>query len=402
MANRGSLGFPQMIVFTYPGQGSQKPGMGAAWADHPSWELVAEASVAADRDVEHLLLEADADELTETRNSQLATFVTSMIVLDAVTRLGAEAAGHAGHSLGEYSALTAAGVLDFSDAVRLVTERGDAMQAAADERHGTMAAVLGLDDDQVQIACHRVGGEVWVANHNAPGQVVIAGLPDDVAKAAVIARELGAKRTLPLAVGGAFHTPLMAPARDRLQKAIDKTEFRDPIGSVIANVDAADHPRSDDWPDLLKAQLCSPVRWRQTLRCLEDCGFTTFVELGPGSTLTGMAKRTLKEAKLISVGTPNDLDGLLEALAPQPTVDTTMLEGEHLFATERLIVSPAAGIFCPEPSCRPGSPIGVGHLIGRVGDNEVRSPFEGELMGVLALEGERLMTSQPIAWLRIP
>jgi [acyl-carrier-protein] S-malonyltransferase len=375
--------------------------MGAAWADHPSWELVAEASLAADRDVEHLLLDADADELTETRNSQLATFVTSMIVLDAVTRLGAEAAGHAGHSLGEYSALTAAGVIDFSDAVRLVTERGDAMQAAADERHGTMAAVLGLDDDQVQIACHRVGGEVWLANHNAPGQVVIAGLPDDVAKAAVIARELGAKRTLPLAVGGAFHTPLMAAARDRLQKAIDRTEFRDPIGTVIANVDAADHPRSDDWPDLLKAQLCSPVRWRQTLRCLDDCGFTTFVELGPGSALTGMAKRTVKEAKLISVGTPNDLDGLLEALAPQPTADTTMLEGEHLFATERLIVSPAAGVFCPEASCRPGSPVGVGHLIGRVGDNEVRSPFEGELMGVLALEGERLMTSQPIAWLRI-
>jgi [acyl-carrier-protein] S-malonyltransferase len=389
-----------MIVFTYPGQGSQKPGMGAAWADHPSWELVAEASAEADRDLERLLLHADADELTETRNSQLATFVTSMVVLDAVTRLGAEAAGHAGHSLGEYSALTAAGVLDFGDAVRLVTERGDAMQAAADEREGTMAAILGLDDDQVQIACHRVGGEAWVANHNAPGQVVIAGVPEDVAKASEIAKELGAKRTMPLAVGGAFHTPLMAPARDRLQKAIDQTEFRDPIGTVMANVDACDHQRATDWPELLKAQLCSPVRWRQTLRALDEAGFTTFVELGPGAVLSGMAKRTVRDASVITVNTPDDLDGLLEALAPKPEVESTLLEGEHLFATERLVVSPAAGLFEPEPDCRPGSAIEVGHLIGRVGDNEVRSPFAGELMGVLALEGERVMTSQPIAWLR--
>lgn len=389
-----------MIVFTYPGQGSQKPGMGAAWAEHPSWELVAEASVAADRDVEHLLLHADAEELTETRNSQLATFVTSMIVLDAVTRLGAEAAGHAGHSLGEYSALTAAGVLDFADTVRLVTERGDAMQAAADEREGTMAAVLGLDDEQVQIACHRVGGEAWVANHNAPGQVVIAGVPDDVAKASEIAKELGAKRAMPLPVGGAFHTPLMAPARDRLQKAIDKTEFRDPIGTVVANVDAADHQKAAEWPELLKAQLCSPVRWRQTLRALDEAGFRTFVELGPGAILTGMAKRTVEGATLLTVNTPADLDGLLEALAPQPASESTLLEGEHLFATERLVVSPAAGIFAPEDDCRPGTAIGVGQLIGRVADTEVRSPFAGELMGVLALEGERVMTSQPIAWLR--
>jgi [acyl-carrier-protein] S-malonyltransferase len=389
-----------MIVFTYPGQGSQKPGMGAAWADHPSWELVAEASDAADRDIEHLLLHADADELTQTRNSQLATFVASMIVLDAVTRLGAEAAGHAGHSLGEYSALTASGVLDLSDAVSLVTERGDAMQAAADERHGTMAAILGLDDDQVQIACHRVGGEVWVANHNAPGQIVIAGVPDDVAKAGEIAKELGAKRAMPLPVGGAFHTPLMAPARDRLQKAIGKIEFRDPIGTVIANVDAARHPKAVDWPELLKAQLCSPVRWRQTLRTLSESGFATFVELGPGAVLTGMAKRTVTESKLVTVNAPDDLDGLLEALAPQPTTESPLLEGEHLFATERLVVSPAPGIFVPDADCRPGSAISVGHLIGLVGDNEVRSPFAGELMGVLALEGERVMTSQPIAWLR--
>ena len=135
-----------MIAFTYSGQGSQQPGMGSPWADHPSWELVDEASAAAGRDVAHLLLDAAADELRETRNAQLATFVTSMVILDAVERLGIDAAGHAGHSLGEYSALTASGALDFGDAVSLVVERGEAMQVAAREPIGTMAAVRGLYD----------------------------------------------------------------------------------------------------------------------------------------------------------------------------------------------------------------------------------------------------------------
>ena len=389
-----------MIVFIYPGQGSQQPGMGEAWMDHPSWELVTEASEVTDRDVARLLLTADAGELTETRNSQLATFVMSMVALDAVTRLGTEAAGHAGHSLGEYSALTASGVLDFGDAVALVAERGDAMQAAAEEREGTMAAVLGLDDDDVQIACSRAPGEVWLANHNAPGQAVIAGTPEAIDTAAGIARELGAKRVMPLQVGGAFHTPFMAPARDRLAKAIDRTEFRDPLGTVVANVDAAPHDRGSDWPDLLKAQLTSPVRWRQTLATLSDAGFTTFVELGPGEVLGRLVKRTLKGSRPRSVAVPDDLDSLLEALAASPARPSVAIEGEHLFATERLVVSPAAGIFQASEGISAGAAVGVGHLVGRVGDHEVRSPFAGELMGVLAVDGERVTASQPIAWLR--
>ncbi|MYG99293.1 MAG: ACP S-malonyltransferase [Acidimicrobiaceae bacterium] len=389
-----------MIVFMYPGQGSQQPGMGEAWIDHPSWELVAEASEVTDRDVARLLLTAGADELTETRNSQLSTFVMSMVALDAVTRLGTEAAGHAGHSLGEYSALTASGVLDFGDAAALVAERGNAMQAAADEREGTMAAILGLDDDDVQIACSRAPGEVWLANHNAPGQAVIAGTPEAIDKAATIARELGAKRVMPLQVGGAFHTPFMAPARDRLTKAIDRTEFRDPQGTVVANVDGTAHSRGPEWPDLLKAQLTSPVRWRQTLMTLSDAGFTTFVELGPGEVLGRLVKRTLKGTRPLSVAAPDDLDSLLEALATTPARAATALEGEHLFATERLVVSPANGVFQPGEGITAGAPVGVGHLIGLVGDHEVRSPFAGELMGILALEGERVTASQPIAWLR--
>ncbi len=388
-----------MIVFMYPGQGSQQPGMGEAWIDHPSWELVAEASEVTDRDVARLLLTAGADELTETRNSQLSTFVMSMVVLDAVTRLGTEAAGHAGHSLGEYSALTASGVLDFGDAAALVAERGNAMQAAADEREGTMAAILGLDDDDVQIACSRAPGEVWLANHNAPGQAVIAGTPEAIDTAATIARELGAKRVMPLQVGGAFHTPFMAPARDRLTKAIDRTEFRDPQGTVVANVDGTAHGRGHEWPDLLKAQLTSPVRWRQTLMTLHDAGFTTFVELGPGEVLGRLVKRTLKGTRPLSVAVPEDLDSLLEALATTPS-RAAALEGEHLFATERLVVSPANGVFRASEGIAAGAPVGVGHLIGRVGDHDVRSPFAGELMGILALEGERVTASQPIAWLR--
>ena len=389
-----------MIVFMYPGQGSQQPGMGEAWVDHPSWELVTEACEVTDRDVARLLLIADADELTQTRNSQLATFVMSMVALDAVTRLGTEAAGHAGHSLGEYSALTASGVLDFGDAVALVAERGDAMQAAAEEREGTMAAVLGLDDDDVQIACNRAPGEVWLANHNAPGQAVMAGTPEAIDTAAGIARELGAKRVMPLQVGGAFHTSFMAPARDRLTKAIDRTEFRDPLGTVIANVDAAPHGRGSDWPDLLKAQLTSPVRWRQTLSTLSDRGFTTFVELGPGEVLGRLVKRTVGGCRPLSVAAPDDLDSLLEALAASPARPATAIEGEHLFATERLVVSPAAGIFQPSEGISAGAAVGVGQMVGRVGDHEVRSPFAGELMGVLAVDGERVTASQPIAWLR--
>ncbi|MDH5237580.1 MAG: ACP S-malonyltransferase, partial [Acidimicrobiia bacterium] len=235
-----------MIVFTYPGQGSQKPGMGAPWTDHPSWELVIEAAEASGRDLEALLVRADADELKQTRNAQMATYILSLVVLDAVSRVGADAAGHAGHSLGEYSALTAAGVIDFVDGVRLVGERGDAMQAAADEDPGTMAAVLGLDDGEVEIACHRTADDVWVANYNAPGQVVIAGTADAVQRAGEVAKELGAKRVMALPVGGAFHTPLMAAARDRLRKAIDGTEFRHPDGVVVANVDGAGHDVADD------------------------------------------------------------------------------------------------------------------------------------------------------------
>src|SRR5437762_10759759 len=161
--------------------------MGQAWVDHPSWELVADASEAAERDIARLLLEAEADELTETCNAQLATFTLSLVVLDAVERVGISPAICAGHSLGEYTALVATGALSFEDGARVVAERGDAMQAAAEDFPGTMAAILGLEDDLADQACRRADGDVWVANYNAPGQGVLAGAHACVPRASAMA-----------------------------------------------------------------------------------------------------------------------------------------------------------------------------------------------------------------------
>jgi len=389
-----------MLAFTFPGQGSQRPGMGRPWADHDSWELVAEASEVAERDVARLLLDADADELRDTRNAQLTTFVSSLMVLDAVERLGIEPSFCAGHSLGEYTALTATGALGFDEGVRLVCERADAMYHAGNDNVGTMAAVLGLDDDQVEVACRRADSDVWVANFNAPGQVVIAGSPEGVTAAGVIAKELGAKKVMPLQVSGAFHTPFMAPARDRLRKAIADANPRDTEVPVISNVDSLAHNAGAEWSSLLSAQLSSPVRWKHCLLTMAGLGVRDFVELGPGGVLTGMAKRTVDDAHTISVSTPEELDKLLEWLNAGTPRAAAQHEGEHLFAVERLVVSPAAGVFAPAGDLRDGTLIAVGAVVGHIGDVEVRSPFAGVLQSYIAVDGERVTLRQPIAWLR--
>lgn len=388
-----------MLAFTFPGQGSQRPGMGRPWVDHESWELVDEASNVAERDVARLLLDADADELKDTRNAQLTTFVSSLIVLDAVERLGVEPSFCAGHSLGEYTALTATGALGFDEGVRLVSERADAMHTAGHDNPGTMAAVLGLDDDLVEVACRRADADVWVANFNAPGQVVIAGSPEGVAAAGVIAKELGAKKVMPLQVSGAFHTPYMTPARDRLRKAIADANPRDTEVPVVSNVDALAHNTGTEWSTLLSAQLSSPVRWKHCLLQLAALGVTDFVELGPGGVLTGMAKRTVDTARTLTISTPEDLDKLLDWLR-SGSVTAIKHEGEHLFASERLVVSPGAGVFEPIPGIGEGAPIEVGTVIGHIADTEVRSAFAGVLQSYIAVSGERVTHRQPIAWLR--
>ncbi|MEY3587597.1 MAG: malonyl CoA-acyl carrier protein transacylase [Actinomycetota bacterium] len=389
-----------MLAFTFPGQGSQRPGMGRPWIGHDSWELVQDASDVSGRDVARLLLDADAEELKDTRNAQLTTFVSSLMVLDAVERLGIEPSFCAGHSLGEYTALTATGALSFEDGVRLVVERADAMHEAGATSPGTMAAVLGLDDDQVEVACRLADSDVWVANFNAPGQVVIAGSIDGVARAGEHAKELGAKKIMPLQVSGAFHTPYMTAARERLRAAIADASPRDTEVPVVSNVDALAHDKGDEWSSLLSAQLSSPVRWKHCLLTLSESGVVGYVELGPGGVLTGMAKRTVDTARTISVATPDELDKLIEWVGSSAPIAPVQHEGEHLFAIERLVVSPAAGVFTPVTDVRSGTVIEVGRILGHVGDVEVRSPFAGKVESYIAVEGERVTSRQPIAWLR--
>ena len=389
-----------MLAFTFPGQGSQRPGMGRPWVDHESWELVEEASAISGRDVARLMLDADADELKDTRNAQLMTFVSSLMVLDAVERLGLEPSFCAGHSLGEYTALSATGALSFEDGVRLVCERADAMHEAGQANPGTMAAVLGMDDDDVEVACRRADDDVWVANFNAPGQVVIAGSIGGVAKATAIVKEMGGKKVMPLQVAGAFHTPYMAPARDRLRNAIASANPRDTEVPVISNVDSLAHDKGDDWSSLLSAQLSSPVRWKHSLLTMAELGVVDFVELGPGGVLTGMAKRTLDNARTISVATPEELDKLIEWVNAGKSTAVVAHQGEHLFATERVVVSPVAGVFTPIGSLADGSFIQVGTVLGDIGGEEVRSPFAGILQSYIAVDGERVTRRQPIAWLR--
>ncbi len=391
--------------------------MGAPWSEHPSFELVDQASEVVRRDVRRLILEADEETLRNTANAQLATFVTSCVVLDAAERLGLEPAFCAGHSLGEYTALVATGALSYEDGCYLVAERGAAMADAAEHNPGTMVAVLGLDDDDAEAVCALAEGEVWVANYNAPGQVVIAGEGEAIERAAELAKQRGAKRVLSFPVGGAFHTPLMASARDRLRKGLATVTFHESEPEVVANVDAKPHADGTEFSSLLSAQLTAPVRWRQSLETLFDAGARTFVELGPGGVLTGLAKRGLPQDVVAawSVATPIELETLVAALGAAvevlPPEEREAVEHYEIF--ERMIVSPATGPFRPVEAYAHAAPklsadddendplhIVVGDLIGWAGTSEIRSAFAGRLAGLLVLPGERVVHGQPVAWLR--
>jgi len=295
-----------MDAVVFPGQGSQRPGMGAPWAATPAWRAVGLVSDVLRRDVAALLLDADAATLQATRNAQVASFALGLVILEAARDAGLGWGAAAGHSLGEYTALVAAGVLGAEDAARLVGERAEAMQAAAEERPGTMAAVLGLDADAVQASCDAAGGEAWMANDNAPGQIVVAGTHDGVAAAGAAAKERGGK-VMALAVGGAFHTPLMAGAQARLDAALAAAPFADAAAPVVANVDAAPHRSGADWAPLLSGQLCRPVRWREAILAMPGLGVGRVVELGPGAVLSGMVKRIAPDLERLAVGAPEDL-----------------------------------------------------------------------------------------------
>ncbi len=364
--------------------------------------------MAADRDIGRLLTEAGEGELTETRNAQLATFTFSLLVLDAVERLGIEPTRLAGHSVGEYTALAAAGALGFEESVRLVAERGEAMQSAADASNGVMTVISGSDADTVDIACRLADGEVWVANFNSGDETVVAGTPESVERAVSLAMDMGARRATPVRVGGAFHTPFMAPARNRLRKMLNTVTIHDPETPVVANVDGRFHTRGEDWKLLLSAQLCSPIRWHQSvmrLAGLDDPNLdfeTLFVELGPGDSLSSMIRRILPSTTTVAVSAPADLDVLVEALTGNDALHAYALhhQGELLYVSERVVISPSAGVFEPAPDGPgPGDRIEVGTILGTVAGTDVLAPFAGTLQGCLAQSGERVQAGQPIAWL---
>lgn len=284
-------------ALVFPGQASQRPGMGAPFRHTPGWVLVEEASDVVGRDLARLLVEADAEELRPTREAQIATFLTSLLAWRCVT---VEPSVVAGHSLGEWTALVAAGVLSVADGIALVAERGEAMRAAADAAPGTMAAVLGLEPAVVAEVCAGVEG-VWPANDNAPLHVVVSGTLAGVAAVTEPLKAAGARRVLPLPVGGAFHTPLMAPARDRLEAALARASYASPVVPVLSNVTAA--PHDGQVARRLSEQLTAPVRWRESVLAMD---VDTVVEVGPGGVLAGLVKRIRPDVRVVAVATPEE------------------------------------------------------------------------------------------------
>ncbi len=279
--------------------------MGRTWVDTCP-ELFEMASDAAGKDVRALVCDADVEELRRTDNAQLATAVCSIAGIRALHEAGMSPSAVAGHSLGEYSALVAAGIVSPRDAVRLVAARGEGMAAAASSPIGSMFALIGVDEETAHAACSRVDGTVVVANINAPNQIVISGELRALNEAVEIAKKMGAKKALPFDVGGAFHSQLMAPALGRLAAALAETEFSVPSVPFYANVDARPHDTASAIPPLLVAQLCSPVRWYDTLIAMSGAGIHGFVEVGVGGVLAKMAKRALRDAVIATVSEPSD------------------------------------------------------------------------------------------------
>ncbi len=280
-----------MKAFVFPGQGAQFSGMGKElYESSPAARnLFDKADEILGFEISKIMFEGSDEELRQTKVTQPAVFLHSVA---AAVALGEEFRPDmvAGHSLGELSALVAAGVLDFEAGLRLVYARALAMQKACEAVPSTMAAVLGLTDEAVESVCEGIEGVV-AANYNCPGQVVISGTREAVQEACVKAKEAGAKRALPLAVGGGFHSPCMASAKEELQRAIEQTEFRAPRCPVYQNVDARPHTSPDEIKTNLIAQLTSPVRWTQSVLAMVADGAEEFVELGPGKVLTGLVAK---------------------------------------------------------------------------------------------------------------
>jgi [acyl-carrier-protein] S-malonyltransferase len=297
----------------FPGQGSQHVGMGLELSSvfPEARRTLEEADDILGVSLSTMMTLGPQEELTETRNAQPALLTHSVAVLRVLGDRLAGPAMAAGHSLGEFSAYVAAGTLRFEDALRAVRLRGELMFEAGQRRPGTMAAILGLDDAEVEAVCAAASdasGVVVPANLNSPGQVVISGDIAAVGRAGQGAREAGAKRVVPLQVSGAFHSPLMEPAQEGLREALESVKFDRPAYPVVSNVTAAEVVEGDRARELLVEQLTSPVRWSESIRRMVDRGCDRFVEIGAGSVLTGLNRRNAKGVESMAVGEPADLE----------------------------------------------------------------------------------------------
>jgi [acyl-carrier-protein] S-malonyltransferase len=282
------------LAVLFPGQGSIAPGAGSPWVDHPAWSVVAEVEAVADRPIAPLLLDAAAEALTRTDAAQLATLTLSLVAWEALRESLDEApVAMAGHSLGQVTALIAAGAVPRTEGIALAVARADACRASDDANPGRLAALLGATLEQAEAACAGVS-DCWVANDNAPGQVVIGGTPDGLAAATEAAKALGVRKAMPLAVGGAFHTPLLQPAVEQWRPVLEATPFASTSVPIVDNTDVGARTEPDGWTALLARHLVEPVRWREVQLALrDDLGATEVLELAPAGTLAAMAKRTI-------------------------------------------------------------------------------------------------------------
>ena len=301
----------------FAGQGAQVVGMGKDLAEkYPSARaLFDRANEALDYDLTQVCFEGPEDALTQTENAQPGIFLVSWVALELlkeqVPDLIFEAA--AGLSLGEFTALTAAGVMSFENGLKIVRQRGRFMQEACDATEGGMAAIIGLDQAKTREVCD--SADVELANLNCPGQLVISGTTDGIEKACELAKEKGAKRVLPLPVAGAYHSRLMESAQPKLEAALREVVLNLPSVPVISNVTAQTHATGGEILNRLVEQVTSPVRWEASIRHLLDEGFTRFIELGPGNALTGFMRRINRETVVLNVSNVESLEKTVAALA---------------------------------------------------------------------------------------